>query len=63
MATGGPGSGTVRVVNILGFFVDRVQNPQNTVVGYLAAKSDLLVEGAGGISEQAAFVKVIQLVR
>jgi hypothetical protein len=33
------------------------------VVGYLAAKSDLLVEGAGGISEQAAFVKVIQLVR
>jgi hypothetical protein len=63
MATGGPGNGTVRIVNILGFFVDRVENPQNTVVGYLAAKSDMLVEGAGGITEEASFVKVIQLVR
>jgi hypothetical protein len=32
-------------------------------VGYLAAKSDMLVEGAGGITEEASFVKVIQLVR
>jgi hypothetical protein len=62
MATGGPGNGTVRIVNILGFFVDRVENPQNTVVGYLAQKVELLAEGAG-IHEDASFIKVIQLVR
>lgn len=63
MATGGPGNGTIRIVNILGFFVDRVENPQNTVVGYLAAKSEMFVEGGGEITEEAAFAKIIQLVR
>jgi hypothetical protein len=61
--TGGPGNGTVRLVNILGFFVDRVQNPQNTVVGYLATTVELLDEGGGQITPDASFVKVIQLVR
>ena len=63
MATGGPGNGTIRIVNILGFFVDRLEQPQNSVVGYLVTKSDLLVTGGGNITEAAAFVKTIQLVR
>lgn len=63
MATGGPGAGTVRVVNILGFFVDRIENPQNTVVGYLASKADLKIAGGGTITPTASFIKSIQLVR
>jgi hypothetical protein len=57
------GNGTVHMVNILGFFVDRVENPQNTVVGYLATTVELLDEGGGQITPDASFVKVIQLVR
>jgi hypothetical protein len=63
MDTGGPGNGTVKIVNILGFFVDRVEAPQNTVVGYLSSKVELYVDGEGEINEEAAFIKVIQLVR
>lgn len=63
MATGGPGAGTVRIVNILGFFVDRVEGLENTVVGYLAPTTGGLAEGGGEISEEAAFAKAIQLVR
>ena len=36
MATGGPGNGTVKIVNILGFFVDRYS--AGTVTGYLINK-------------------------
>lgn len=63
MATGGPGNGTIRLVNILGFFVDRVQNPQNTVVGYLVTIPSLKVAGGGSITPDAAFAKIIQLIR
>jgi Flp pilus assembly protein TadG len=63
LQTGGPGNGTVRVVNILGFFVDRIENPQNTVVGYLSSTIELLDGGAGQVHPDASFVKVIQLVR
>jgi Flp pilus assembly protein TadG len=59
--TGGPGSGTVHVVNILGFFVDRMDG--NDVVGYLAKKSDLKVSGGGSVAPSASFIKAIQLVR
>ncbi len=39
MQTGGPGNGTVRMVNILGFFVDRMDG--DDVVGYLINKKEL----------------------
>ena len=63
LATQGPGNGVIKGVNILGFFVDRVENPQNSVVGYLATKSEIFVNGAGEVSDESSFVKVIQLVR
>jgi hypothetical protein len=61
--TGGPGNGDVRVVNILGFFVDRIEPPQNTIVGYLAQKADIKVAGGGSVNPTSSFLKVIQLVR
>jgi hypothetical protein len=63
LQTGGPGNGTVRVVNILGFFVDRIEAPQNSVVGYLSSTIELLDEGAGHVDPDASFIRVIQLVR
>ena len=63
MSTGGPGNGDVRLVNILGFFVDRIQNPQNTVIGNLVTIPSLKVAGGGSITPDAAFAKVIQLVK
>ena len=63
MATGGPGNGDVVVVNILGFFVDRIEAPQNTVVGYLAQKADLKVASGGSVNPTSSFIKTIQLVR
>ena len=63
MATGGPGNGTVRIVNILGFFIDRIEAPQNTVVGYLATIPSLKVTGGGSITPESSFAKVVQLVR
>ena len=59
--TGGPGKGTIHVVNILGFFVDRMVG--NDVVGYLATKPDLKVKGAGSVAPTASFIKAVQLVR
>lgn len=59
--TGGPGNGTVHVVNILGFFVDRMQG--NDVVGYLVTKPDLKVANGGLVAAEASFLKAIQLVR
>jgi len=61
MATGGPGNGTVRIVNILGFFVDRMDG--NDVVGYLCAKPDLLIAGGATITGEAAFLRNISLIR
>ena len=61
MKTGGPGNGTVHVVNILGFFVDKMQG--NDVVGYLATEAGLKVSNGGAVASEAAFIKAIQLVR
>jgi len=61
MKTGGPGNGTVHIVQILGFFVDKMVG--NDVVGYLATKPDLATSSGDKVSPSAAFIKVIQLVR
>jgi hypothetical protein len=62
--TGGPGNGTVRIVNILGFFVDRVDNPPDaSVYGYLATVPGLIVSGGGEVAAEASFVRTVQLVR
>ena len=63
MATGGPGNGTVKIVNILGFFVDRVGNPQNSVTGYLIRLAALKSPGAGGVAGGASFLSQIMLIR
>jgi hypothetical protein len=59
--TGGPGAGTVKIVNILGFFVDRIVS--GDVYGYLVTKPDLSVTGKGGVAGPASFVKSLVLVR
>jgi hypothetical protein len=62
LSTGGTtGNGTVRMVNILGFFVDHMAG--NDVMGYLMSKPALLVAGGGSIAPSAAFVKVMTLIR
>jgi hypothetical protein len=61
MATGGPGNGTVKIVNILGFFVDRYTHGE--VTGYLINKKETYVAGAGGVAGQASFLKQIILIR
>ena len=61
MATGGPGAGTVHVVNILGFFVDKMSGKD--VIGYLSTKPDVKVSNGGGVVNSASFIKAIQLVR
>jgi hypothetical protein len=64
-ATGGPGQGTVHIEQVLGFFVDRLEGKggNKDVVGYLASEVGLKVSNRGGVAPQAAFLKVIQLVR
>src|SRR6185503_14277241 len=61
MKSGGPGKGTVHIVNILGFFVDKMQGKD--VEGYIAMKTDLLVSNGGSVSPSAAFLQAIRLVR
>ena len=61
MATGGPGQGTVKIVNILGFFVDKMSGKD--VIGYLSTKPDVKVSNGGGVVNSASFIKAIQLVR
>ena len=61
LQTGGTGNGTVRIVNILGFFVTAMSG--NDVTGYLCTKPSLLVAGGGTIASASAFVKVITLIR
>ena len=60
---GGTGAGnmTVKVVAILGFFVQGMDGKD--VVGYLATKPDLLVSDGGAPSPAAAFLMSIRLVR
>jgi hypothetical protein len=57
----GAGNMTVKVVAILGFFVEGMNG--NDVVGYLATKPDLLLSSGGSVSPSAAFLKAITLVR
>jgi hypothetical protein len=51
----------VRVVNILGFFIDRVQG--NDILGYLVTASGLVGGGNGNLNDDSAFTKAIVLVR
>ena len=53
---------TVRVVAILGFFVESV-SAKGDVTGYLATKPDLKVSNGPGVNAGAAFLKTVQLVR
>ena len=57
----GAGNMTVKVVAILGFFVEGMSG--NDVVGYLATKPDLLLSNGGSVSPSAAFLKTVTLVR
>ena len=61
LATGGPGNGTVKIVNILGFFVDHVDH--DAVTGYLIRLAALRSPGAGGVAGQASFLSQIMLIR
>jgi hypothetical protein len=61
MQTGGPGNGTVKIVNILGFFVDRYAH--GSVTGYLINKKETYISGHGGVAGQASFLKQIILIR
>ena len=57
----GAGNMTVKIVAILGFFVEGMDGKD--VVGYLATKPDLRVANGGGVNPGAAFLQTIQLVR
>jgi hypothetical protein len=61
MATGGPGNGTVKIVNILGFFVDSVG--AGTVTGYLINKKGTYKPGIGGVAGPTSFLKQVLLIR
>jgi Putative Flp pilus-assembly TadE/G-like len=61
MATGGPGNGTVKIVNILGFFVDRFDH--GTVTGYLINKKGSLNTGGGSVAGPSSFLKQVTLIR
>jgi Flp pilus assembly protein TadG len=55
------GKTTLKIVNILGFFIDRMQG--NDVHGYLVTAPGLFVAGAGEVPNTAAFTFTIVLVR
>ena len=57
----GAGNLTVKVVAIIGFFVEGMNG--DDVVGYLATKPDLLVSNGGAANPQSAFIKAVRLVR
>jgi Flp pilus assembly protein TadG len=59
----GAGGETVRVVAILGFFVQDPTGKKDDIKGYLATKPDLLVSNGGGVNPSAAFIRAVQLVR
>jgi hypothetical protein len=52
---------TIRVVNILGFFIDRIQG--NDVHGFLVTVPALFSASDGALSNASAFAVVIVLVR
>jgi hypothetical protein len=57
-----PGGGMcVRVVNILGFFVDRMSG--NDVIGYLMMYPGLFVNGSPSVTEAASFLVTVRLIR
>lgn len=61
MATGGPGNGTVKIVNLMGFFVDNVDH--GTVTGYLINKKGSYSPGGGGVAGPTSFLKQVLLIR
>jgi Flp pilus assembly protein TadG len=61
MATGGPGNGTVKIVNLMGFFVDSVSH--GTVTGYLINKKGSYNPGVGGVAGPTSFLKQVLLIR
>jgi hypothetical protein len=50
----------LRIANILGFFIDRVDGSE--VIGYFTEVPGLVV-GNNGLNIEAAFMKTVQLVR
>ena len=62
--TQGAGNMTVKIVALLGFFVDGMGGTGGKdVVGYLCTKPDLLTSNGGSVSPSAAFIKAVTLVR
>jgi hypothetical protein len=61
MATGGPGMGSVKIVNILGFFVKNMVG--NDVRGVLMTAPGVFNTGGGTVPGPAAFLWTIVLVR
>ena len=62
--TTGAGNMTVKIVALLGFFVEGMGGTGGKdVVGYLATKPDLLTSNGGSVSPSAAFIKAVTLVR
>jgi hypothetical protein len=56
------GRGTVKIVNILGFFIADVAKGKNDISGYLTTVPGLMVNGPA-VGKESAFASVIQLVR
>ena len=61
MATGGPGNGTVKIVNILGFFVDHYD--AGTVTGYLINKKGSYNPNVPNVAGPTSFLKQVTLIR
>jgi hypothetical protein len=63
LETGGPGKGTVRMVNIIGFFVDRTGGSGGSeVVGYLVNKEERVDPAKKAIAAGASFLKSVMLI-
>jgi len=57
------GRDSVPISNIMGFFIEGLTADKKGVVGRLCAIPGMKASGASAISEESAFLKVIQLVR
>lgn len=51
----------IKIVNILGFFIDRMSG--NDVIGYIMTHPSLFTVGGPTVNQQSSFAKVIMLVR